>query len=305
MKERLKSIGLGFTLVITSYLITNYFYSLLISLLGYIVSFGNLSVDVLSNVLALVSTTIIAMVFYKVIFKTLKKETISKLENIGLFGSLFFLFLFNDLFYLVPFTLLGIDYNSLNINLQTLCSIFSSTVLITILFFIYKDYLKEKFLDFKKKENFNKYFDLGLKAWFIGLIGMSVCNLLIGSLTPVPEANNEVLVQDMLRQSPYLTFISAAFLAPILEEMLFRKSLSDIFKNKKVMVIASALIFGLLHVIFSLKTPWDLLYTIPYGFLGGAFAYTMYKEDNVFIPITFHMIHNGVLTLISIIKTVI
>ena len=305
MKERFKNIGLGFTLVITSYLVTNYFYGLLISLLGYIVSFGNLSVNTLSNSLALVSTSIITIVFYKVIFKTLKKETIDKLKNIGLFGCLFFLFLFNDLFYLVPFTILKIDYNSLNINLQSLCSIFSSTVLAIILFLVYKDYLKTKFLDFKKKENFNKYFDLGLKAWFIGLIGMSVFNLLIGNLTPVPEANNEVLVQEMLRQSPYLTFISAALLAPILEEMLFRKSLGDIFKNKKLMVIASGVVFGLLHVIFSLKTPWDLLYMIPYGFLGSAFAYTIYKEDNVFIPITFHMIHNGVLTLISIITTVI
>lgn len=305
MKERFKKIGLGIVIVLTMLLISNYFYSSLFYLLKFVTIINNNVIESLSSFLSVISTTIVTIIFYTVILKRLKKETIDKLENIGLFGGLFSLFLFNDLFYLIPLTILKIDYNSLSINLQTLCSIFSSLILVIILFITYKGYLKKKFLDFKKKENFNKYFDLGLKAWFIGLIGMCVFNLLIANLTPVPEANNEVLVQEMLRESPYLVFISATLLAPILEEMIFRKSLSDMFKNKKVMIIASGLIFGLLHVIFSLKTPWDLLYAIPYGFLGGAFAYIMYKEDNVFIPITFHMIHNGVLTLISIITTVI
>lgn len=130
---------------------------------------------------------------------------------------------------------------------------------------------------------------------------MAATNLLIALFSPVQEANNEVLVQEMLNLAPILSFISASILAPFIEEMLFRKSLGDIFKNKKIMVIMSGLIFGLLHVIFSIQTPWDLLYTIPYGLLGASFAFMLYKEDNIFIPITFHMLHNGILTLISII----
>lgn len=225
---------------------------------------------------------------------------IEKLKKIGLFLLLFVLFLFNDLFYLIPFRLLKIDYNSLSSNQQALCSIASSSILIIIIFFIYRKYLKEKIKDYKK--NFNNYFDLGIKFWFMGLIGMCSTNLLIATLTPVQEANNEVLVQQMLQEAPLLSFISASILAPFLEEMLFRKSLGDIFKNKKLMIFMCGLIFGLLHVVFSLKTPWDLLYTVPYGLLGASFAYMMYKQDNIFIPITFHMLHNGILTLISIIS---
>ena len=59
-----------------------------------------------------------------------------------------------------------------------------------------------------------------------------------------------------------------------------------------------------LHVVFSIKTPWDLLYVIPYGFLGGSFAYILAKKDNIYIPITFHMLHNGILTLLSIVLSV-
>lgn len=228
------------------------------------------------------------------------KET---LKRLGLFIILFLVFLYKDLFYLIPLSILKIKFDSLNYNIQTLLSILSSCILAGIIIIIYRKVLKEKFTDYKK--NFNLYFETGMKCWFIGLITMSVSNILISNFSPVHEANNEALVQEMLKQAPFLVFISASFLAPFLEEMLFRKSFGDIFKNKKVMVLASGLLFGLLHVVFSVKTPWDYLYVIPYGALGAAFAYSIYKTDNIFVPITFHTIHNGVLTLLSIILSVI
>lgn len=227
---------------------------------------------------------------------------IDKIKKIGLFIGLFLLFLYKDLFYIIPFYFLNINIDKLSYSQEMLCSLSSSLILIIIIFFIYKKYLISKFKDFKK--HFNEYFDFGIKIWFIGLIGMSISNVLIATFTPLQEANNEVLVQEMLKLSPFLSFISASITAPFLEEMLFRKSFSDIFKNKKIMVIASGIVFGLLHVIFSIKTPWDLLYVIPYGFLGSSFAYILYKKDNIYIPILFHMIHNGIITLISILTMV-
>jgi len=220
------------------------------------------------------------------------------LKNIIIFIILFFIFLYKDLFYLIPLKLLNIDYKTLSNNQELLLSIFSSSILVIITIIIYRKYLKEKIIEYKN--NFNEYFDIGIRYWLVGLVGMAVFNILISTLSPVSQANNEALVQEMLKNSPILTFISASFIAPFLEEMLFRKSFGDIFKNKKIMVIASGFFFGLLHVIFSLKTPWDLLYILPYGMLGGAFAYTLYKKDNIFITITFHMFHNGLLTLVSI-----
>ena len=205
---------------------------------------------------------------------------------------------------MIPLALLDIDLTTLSYNMQTLLSISSSLVIIFIIILIYKNYLKEKLVDYKK--HFSNYFDLGFKAWFLGLLGMCITNILIATFSPIKEANNEVLVQEMLKQAPFLSFISASFIAPFLEEMLFRKSFGDIFKNKKVMIIASGLVFGLLHVIFSLETPWDFLYVIPYGLLGSSFAYSLDKtKDNVLVPMTFHILHNGILTLISIIPMVI
>jgi len=225
------------------------------------------------------------------------------LKNLGIFIILFLVFLYKDLFYLIPLKLLNIDYESLSYNTELLLSIVSSLIVVLIVVIVYHKYLKEKIIDYKK--NYSKYLDLGLKYYLVGLFGMFAFNLLIALLSPVKEANNEVLVQEMLKESPLLSFISASIIAPFLEEMLFRKSFGDIFKNKKLMVVASGLFFGLLHVIFSMETPWDLLYVLPYGMLGGSFAYIMYKQDNVYIPMTFHLLHNTFLTLVSILITVI
>ena len=228
---------------------------------------------------------------------------LERIKKIFLFISLFLLFLLSDLIYLVPFKLLNINYDKLNYNLQVLCSLTASLIVSLIIVLVYKKYLKKCFKDYTK--NFSKYFDIGMKSWFVGLALMCFFNVLISLLTPVHDANNEVLVQNMLKEAPLLSFISASLIAPFEEEMLFRKSFGDIFKNKYVMILASGFLFGFLHVIFSLKTPWDLLYIIPYGSLGGAFAYSLRKTNNIFLPITFHMLHNGILTLTSIFLTVI
>lgn len=224
---------------------------------------------------------------------------LDKIKKISLFIGLYLLFLFSSLFYLIPLELLNIDYDTLSITNQTLLSLFSSLVMIIILIIIYRKSLKKDLKDFK--DHYKEYLDLGLKCWIMGLVIMCASNLLIGLLTPVKEANNEVLVQEMLKTTPLLSFISATFFAPFIEEMLFRKSLGDIYENNYIKIFMCALVFGSLHVIFSMTSAWDLLYILPYGALGGAFAYILTKKNNILIPITFHMLHNGIITIISII----
>ncbi len=224
---------------------------------------------------------------------------IDRIKKIGIFVLLFIIFLYNDLFYLVPLKLLNVDLKKLSYKASLIGSLISSLILIVILIVIYRKYLKEKFKDYKK--HLGEYFDFGMKWWIVGLLAMMVFNVLITTLTPLKNANNEVLVDNMLKMEPFLAFLSATFTGPIIEEMIFRKSFADMFKNKWLMVFASGLVFGLLHVIFSFKSPLDFLYVLPYGALGGVFAYMLKEKDNVLIPITFHILHNGILTLLSII----
>ena len=106
----------------------------------------------------------------------LNNKILKIIKNVLIFVFLFIFFLYKELIYLIPLTLLKIDYRG-NYVLQTAGSLVSYLVLILVIVLIYRKYLIQKFKDFKK--NFNKYFDLGLKLWFLGVVGMFICNTLI------------------------------------------------------------------------------------------------------------------------------
>jgi len=173
----------------------------------------------------------------------------------------------------------------------------SDLIVSIMLFFIYKKYLIEKFKDFKK--NFHHYFEIGIKGWLIGLGIMWLGNFLLAEFSPVKEAINENQVQLLIKSSPILAMMLTTIFAPINEELIFRKAIQDFIKNKWAFIIGSGLIFGYLHVTGG-NNLYDFLYIIPYSALGSAFAYILTKTDNIYTTILMHMIHNGVLTLISI-----
>ena len=77
------------------------------------------------------------------------------------------------------------------------------------------------------------------------------------------------------------------------EELIFRKSIRDISKNKWFYVITSGFVFGGLHVLSSITSVVDLLYLIPYCSLGFAFALLYTRTNNIFSSMTIHAFHNG------------
>lgn len=220
------------------------------------------------------------------------------LKNFGKFLGIFFLYFISDLIYLIPLIAMNIELNTLSTTIQMSLMLVADLFISIILFFIYKKYLIEKWQDFKN--NFNEYLEIGIKVWLIGLFIMWLGNFLLAEFSPVKEAINENQVQELITASPILALMLTTIFAPINEEMIFRKSVQDFLKNKWVYVIVSGLIFGYLHVSSS-ETLYDFLYIIPYGALGSAFAYAVSKTNNIYTTIMMHMIHNGILTLISII----
>ena len=94
--------------------------------------------------------------------------------------------------------------------------------------------------------------------------------------------------------------INAGILAPIVEEIVFRRSYEHLIKNKIIYVLISGFIFGLAHVTGNINSWVDYLFIIPYGALGSCFAFSYVKTKSILTPIMFHMIHNTVLVLISI-----
>ena len=63
-----------------------------------------------------------------------------------------------------------------------------------------------------------------------------ISNFVISFLLNASQATNEQMVQKMISAMPYLLIISAGIIAPINEEILFRKVFKDNIKNKIICI---------------------------------------------------------------------
>lgn len=173
----------------------------------------------------------------------------------------------------------------------------SSFIILVCLTFLYKKELKKEWNIFKKKLADNM--DIGLKYWLLGLAGMMVSNIALSIIFQNDGADNEQLVQQMITALPILMVFSAGFIAPIVEEITFRKVFRDNIKKDILFILVSGIFFGFLHV-FPADNLGQFLYIIPYSSLGISFAMMYQKTNTVFTSISMHMMHNTILTLLSI-----
>lgn len=215
----------------------------------------------------------------------------------GLFTIL--IFWFSPYFKLIPIKLLKLNINNLSPTTSIILSLFSTLIIVFILFFLYRSDLKDDFKKFIKNKEENM--DIGVRYWIVGLILMMAVNFILNSVFKLGGANNEQSIQKMIKILPLLMLIDAGVLSPFVEEIVFRKTLKDVFNNKWVFVILSFLFFGLAHVVTSAQVATDYLYVIPYGILGASFALAYEKTDTIFTSIFLHMLHNTILVILSII----
>lgn len=210
----------------------------------------------------------------------------------------FLIFYFSSYLQVIPIALFNIDVNNYTTTDLAIVNTFTDLILVLILIILYFKELRKEFKTFK--DNWKMNMDAAFKYWFLGLMIMCISNIAIGLITSLGTSSNEQAVQGLINSTPYLMLFTAGILAPIAEEITFRKGVSKIFKNKWVYATASGLIFGFLHVMGS-SNPLEYLYIIPYGSLGFFFALTYYDTKSIYPSIIMHAIHNSALVLLSII----
>lgn len=209
----------------------------------------------------------------------------------------FMIFFSNTLIQIFFVKIFNINLDKITDKEATIISCAASFIITILLIAFYKKDLKKEWKIFK--ENLSENLDIGFKYWILGLGIMITTNLIINFIFRAGQANNEEAVQRMIKAVPYLLLIFAGVFAPITEEITFRKVFKDIIKNKVIYVLISGLLFGYLHV-SSAESLAQFLYIIPYSSLGICFAISYVKTDTVFTSISMHMLHNTLLTLLSI-----
>lgn len=192
-----------------------------------------------------------------------------------------------------------INYNNLNILVKSIYLIIYQSILTLVIVYIYKKDVIHNFKDFIK--NNITYFKKYIKYWFLMLGLMISSNLIVTLFTSSDIANNQEIIVESLKAHPLYTFIITVLIAPILEELVFRLSFRKIFMKTDILFIFfSGLIFGGMHVISTLSSLSDLLFIIPYSIPGFIFAYIYTKSKNIFVPISLHFIHNGIMMCLQI-----
>ncbi|HIS17227.1 MAG TPA: CPBP family intramembrane metalloprotease [Candidatus Coprovivens excrementavium] len=165
-------------------------------------------------------------------------------------------------------------------------------------------YRKDLIKDIKNfKENYKLILSTTIKYWFIGLIVMVISSNIINMIGIAPNTNQEGNI-ELLRKYPLFEITCACFIAPIIEELVYRRSLKNATSNKHLFALTSGIIFGLVHVLSSISSSSDLImliYLIPFSSVGISFGYAYYKTNNIYGTIIIHSIHN----IISIIQIII
>ena len=163
------------------------------------------------------------------------------------FLVIIFYFLYSTIFSFI-LKYIGIDVASLNKTINIILLIFSELFLAFILYLIYRKDVNNSFKDYKI--NFKKYIKFGFKYWILGVLVMIVANLII-SYYKIDNATNEVMVENLIGLAPIYMFFSIVITGPFTEEIVFRKSIRDVFFNN---LSRSKLLFSCFIKLVSVKS---------------------------------------------------
>lgn len=216
-----------------------------------------------------------------------------KIKEIIKFILIFLLYLLYSDIIIIILTKLGVNIKVLPNNLKIAIMFLINLSLMIMLFIFYSKSIKENLKDLKL--NFKSYIKDNFKYYVIGLLIMIISNIII-SFFVEGNSTNETLIREYINIMPIYMIFSSCIYAPFTEEMVFRKSLRNCFNNKVLYILLSGLIFGSMHLL-SASSIVELVFLIPYSALGCAFAYMYSKTDNIFVPMSFHMMHNTIIVL--------
>jgi len=191
--------------------------------------------------------------------------------------------------------LVGINFNDLSLTIKQAYIIFMEILLIAFLIYIFRDSVISNFKYYFK--NIKKYLTEYTKYWILALILIMLSNSIINQFTTTDISNNQQMVLDEMNKFPIYMVIMTVFIAPVLEEFVFRLNIRKMIPNNDYLyIIISGVLFGLMHVLDE-STLINYLYLIPYSIPGIIFAYTLKKSNNIFVPISLHFFNNLLSTL--------
>ena len=181
---------------------------------------------------------------------------------------------------------------------------------IGVVIFMWKPFME----DIKKtNKKVFAYGAMGLGLAYGGNVIATIILEVLGVTEIKGTASNQEAINSMFDQPWWgliLLFIVIVILAPIIEELVFRKAIFTVIKNKNLALAVSSLVFGALHcvstAIIVLQTCFqgeasyldfiiELIYILPYSLMGLGLGLCYIKGNrNIGTSIFAHMLNNGI-----------
>lgn len=175
---------------------------------------------------------------------------------------------------------------------------------ILLMIYIFREDFIGYFKDLKKRPLFYVLLTIGL--FIVGLILSGLVSIWIEG-----DSKNQLFLEAAIKSNAApLVFVAAVIQAPILEELIFRKTLFGMLEkkfrlNKIVTLVIATLFFALIHVVSELTSgdPMQMLVVLTYIPLSLILGIAYIKTENLLIPMIIHFLNN-VLAFLSVVGVI-
>lgn len=148
-------------------------------------------------------------------------------------------------------------------------------IMIPMLFYAYRKKIKL----YRKMKMVN-----ALQIISLGLVLNFIVSFIVESLPATSQYDQ--LTSLVLTDNVFITFLTSAILAPVIEELIFRFGICGIYKDEREKaILVSAFMFGLAH--------FNLIQSTYAFILGIVLAYVYTKSQNLLTSTLMHITING------------
>lgn len=200
--------------------------------------------------------------------------------------------IFTVLVYLSWSIFMQLPLNLFNIKLQyntmLLYEFIVTLLLLVLIILIYKNELIKEFKSFNIYQI--KYIFINIFALFfiMGFSNMISYSILKNSV--ISNVNNFEI--SALNTKNITLIIRLLILSPIIEELVFRKSVRTVINNNKFFIIFSGVLLGSLYVIAQTPSLTGILSSMSYILVGLYLSYSYTKTNNILVNISARVIYN-------------
>lgn len=191
------------------------------------------------------------------------------------------IFFYTSIPVLAILRIIGLEITKSNYKMLVVYDFISSLVVAVFISALYYDVIIN---DLKKLKNkCNGKVSVYLKSIMIGFLFLLITKFISAYVVTIisnlfnieiTTADNQAIIEKMVKSMPLLITLSASLFAPISEEVLFRGGIRKLMNNLGVFVTVSGLIFGLMHVTDNIVFMLEIL------FIGIIINYLINNKNN-------------------------